>query len=237
MARFSPARQHRQAKLAAKAHAEAAPGGEITGSQYQLMLAQLAEHRRALKHIQSVERKIEAKRSFLPVYDTWVKGALENGTGAQDLVLTTLLIWHIDVGNFDIALDIAAYAVQHALELPDQYERTMGTALIDEFGDAALRGKMSKTEAVGLLTRVMRLTNDLDAPDQARAKLYKAMGYALIGKVGSTDTDLSKVPPTDAKDALQLLQRALDLHDQVGVKKDIERLDRHLKKLGESEAP
>ena len=201
------------------------------------MQAQLAEHRRSLKLIQSVERKIEAKRTFLPVYDAWVDGALASGTGGHDLVLTTVMVWHIDAGNYGRALEIAAYAIRHKLPLPDQYDRNLGTVLIDEIGAAALAGKIPLLDAISVLPRVLDLTQELDAPDQARAKLYKAMGWVLIGKTGPADIDYEAVLRPIAINALKYLQRALDLWDQVGCKKDIERLERRLKKPDEPGAP
>lgn len=38
------------------------------------MLMQLAEHRRRLKQIQSIERKIEVKRQLLPEYAAYIQG-------------------------------------------------------------------------------------------------------------------------------------------------------------------
>lgn len=222
--------QRALARKQALATAAAAPAGsEPQGSAYELMLLQLADHRRSLKSIQSVENKITAKRAFLPLYDAWVDGVLESGRGAQDQVITTVLIWHIDAGNYARAVQVAAYAVRHALAPPDQYERSLGTILIDEFAAAALAGKMTAAEARELLPQVLDVTRELDAPDQARAKLHKAIGYALIDKVGSTDVDLDEVTPKTAAAALVHLQRALSLFEQVGVKKDIERLDRRIK--------
>jgi hypothetical protein len=231
MSRSTPAQRHLQAKLAAMAAASAPAGGQLQGTEYELMLAQLAEHRRSLKDIQSIERKIEAKRAFLPVYDVWVDATLANGNGAQDTVLTTVLVWSIDVGLYTRALQIAMYAVQHGLSMPDQYERNLGTALIDEFSTAALSLKMSREDAMAVLPTVLSLTQDIDAPDQARAKLHKAIGYALINKAGSKDVDLAEIDQNSCRVAMDHLQRALELFEQVGVKKDIERLDRHLKKL------
>lgn len=226
----SPARAHLQAKLAVIANEQASEGGTPQGSAYQLMLGQLAAHRRALKDIQSVERKIEAKRTFILDYDIWVNAALAADSGAQDQVLTTVLIWAIDIGSYARALQIAEYAVRHKLDLPDQYERDLGTALIDEFAQAALSNKLSGEDALEILVAVRALTDPLDAPDQARAKLYKALGYALIGKVNSNDVDLEKADQEKVKQAQPILERALSLFDGVGVKKDIERIDRHLKK-------
>lgn len=229
--RQTPAQRHLQHKLAAIANAAVPAGGELQGSAYELMLVQLAEDRRRLKDIQSIERKIEAKRQFLPNYDAWVDGALTAGNGAQDLILTTVLVWHIDAGNFGRALQIAPYAIAHELPLPDQYDRNLGTVLIDEFGAAALGGKMTNAQAREFLPQVLSGTAALDAPDQARAKLHKAIGYALIGKTGPADVDIDAVPLPEARAALDHLQRALGLFDQVGVKKDIERLERRLKRL------
>lgn len=227
---MTPAQFHRQRKLAAYASANAPAGGPVQGSAYELMLVQLAAHRRNLKDIQSIERKIEAKRQFLPAYDPWVDGALAGGNGAQDVILTTVLVWHIDAGNYRRALEIAPYAVRHGLQMPDQYDRSLGTVLIDEFGVAALSGKMSLDDARELLPQVIDITAALDAPDQARAKLHKALGYALIGKTGPADVEYDATPLPAATAGLKSLQRALDLFDQVGVKKDIERLERRLRK-------
>lgn len=226
----SPARLHLEAKLAAQANISASAEGTPQGSAYELMLAQLAAHRRTLKDIQSVERKIEAKKGFLPDYDNWVDAVLATDSGAQDMVLTTVLIWSIDTGAYERAIELATYAVRHNLDLPDQYERSLGTALIDEFAQAALSNKLTGEAALQILSAVRDLTDPLDAPDQARAKLYKALGYALIGKVNSNDVDLDKVELPRLQQAQPILERALSLFDGVGVKKDIERIDRQLKK-------
>lgn len=176
-----------RAKLRAQARQVAAAdphGGPATSDAHQLLLAQLVEHRRRLKDIQSVERKIEAKRVFLAEYEPWIDGTLAGGTGAQDPIVSTVLVWHIDAGNYVRALEIARYALRHDLALPDQYERSLPVALIDEFAAAFLSGKMPADAARQILPAVAELTADHDAPDQARAKLHKALGYALLDKVG-----------------------------------------------------
>lgn len=225
----TPARRHQQRVLAAQASAAAPHGGQVQGSVHELMLAQLYEHRLRLKSIQSIERKIEAKRVFVPLYDAYIDGALDGGVGAQDIVLTSLMVWHIDIGSFDRALQIGSYALQHQLSLPDQYDRDIATLLIDEFSGAALAGKVPADQALQILSAVAEMTADYDAPDQARAKLHKAIGYALVGKSGPTDIDYSKLDFEPAKEALPHLHRALELFENVGVKKDIERLERRLK--------
>lgn len=234
--RMSPARAHRARVLAAQASASSPAGGEVVGEAYELMQAQLVEHRRQLKGIQSLERKIEAKRAFLPVYKDWVQAAVEEGRGAQDQVLMTVLVWLIDVGQIGDALYVARYAVEHGLSMPDQYDRNLPTVLLDEIGGAALAGKLTVAECIEYLQAVLELTRDADTPDQARAKVHKALGYAYMGRSGASEVDVGTVPVDAAKLALQHCRRALELFDQVGVKKDIERLERRLKTAGELSA-
>lgn len=230
---MTPAQRHLARYKARQAAITAPLGAEPQGSAYELMQAQLIEHRRALKGIQSVERKIEAKRGFLPAYDLWIDEVLEHGRGAQDVVLMTVMVWQIDVGRWQRAVQIAAYALRYKLSLPDQYNRDLATLLIDEFSDAALAGKMVG-EAMVVLPRVKQLTDDLDAPDQARAKLFKALAYGLIGRLNDgAEIDYGKLSIAVAQRALENCKRAYQLFAQVGVKKDIERLERRLKATGE----
>lgn len=226
---LTPAQKHLQRKLAAAASAAAPQGASTAGSAYELLQAQLYEHRRALKGIQSIERKIEAKREFLPAYWPWVDGVLAAGQGAQDLVLTSVFVWAIDVGEYGRALAIAAYILQHGLSLPDQYNRDPATTLIDEVADAALKGKLPADQATAILLNVHALTAPHDVPDQARAKLHKAIGYAFVGRTAASEVDYKDLPLDLAQDALPHLHRALELFAGVGVKKDIERLERRVK--------
>lgn len=229
MARISPAQQHYQRTVAAMAAATAAPGGVVTGNAYDLMCAKLITDRQRLKQIQSIQRKIEVKRELLPEYQSWIDGALSTGTGAQDMVLTTVLVWHIDVGDFERALQIAEYALQHNMKLPDQYNRDTATMLLDEIPDAFIQGSPPQdVDAIAILKRVDQLTTGKDAPDQARAKLYKALGYACIARTGEDNLTPEQLP--FAQEGLQQLQRALELFNGIGVKKDIERLERRIKK-------
>lgn len=210
----SPAQRHYERVSAEQAAASAAPGESLAGaSAYELMLAKLAADRRRLKAIQSIERKIEVKRAeLLPEYVDYVAGALRGGRGAQDDVLTTVMIWRVDAGDFAGALDIARYALAHRMTLPDQYDRPLATAIAEEFAQAALAAfKLGETFDAGQLAEVMTLTSSADMHDQVRAKLHKALGKAL--------------QDSDRAAALDHLRRALQLDERAGVKQDIARLE------------
>lgn len=225
----SPARAHKL-RVLAELSARAAPHGqEVRGSAYELMLRQLAEHKRLLRGIQSIERKIEAKRELLPVYDEYLTGALAGGQGGHDMVLVTLMVWHMDTGSWLRALELARYVIDNGLAMPADYSRTPAVILIDTASTAALDGKLFGDEAVRVLAEVAQLTEGRDAPDQARAKLLKAIGYALIGRTPSNTPDYTTVDETKARAAMAHFARANELFAQVGVKKDMEKLERRLK--------
>lgn len=225
---ITPAMASMRRKQAAAAAEQAQYSGTTTGSAYELMQAQLFQHTRALKAIQSVERKVEAKRGFLADYWPWVDGVLASGQGGEDMVLSTVFVWCIDAGEYDRALDMGAYILQHGLKLPDRYQRDAATTLIDEFADASLKpGGQQNGPSASQLVTVAELTAAHDVPDQARAKLYKALGYAVAGRKDANDK-FEKLGKTDTTQALALLQRALELSTASGVKKDIERLERRL---------
>lgn len=67
-------------------------------SPYEQMLVKLAADRRTLSAIRSKERKADKKRELLPLYLPWVAGVLESGTGAQDDILMTVMLWRLDAG-------------------------------------------------------------------------------------------------------------------------------------------
>ncbi|MEJ2803147.1 phage terminase small subunit [Comamonadaceae bacterium PP-2] len=244
---LSPFQRHRARMLAEQAASASPFGKEVHGSDYQLMQAKLAGDKRTLKQMHSVELKRRTKANVLPEYFPWIDGALAAGQGAQDSVLTTVMVWAIDAGAYALGIQIAAYVLKHKLLLPDQYNRSLATVLVDEFADAYLKGQwnalavqvgqdgaktlvtMDDPQALTTLAAVADLTDAEDVPDQARAKLYKATAYAELGKVQTAESpDLEEFSAERLQAILARLQRALQLDAQSGVKKDIERIERKL---------
>lgn len=225
----SPAKRHFERASAAAA---AAAGPELTmegASVYELHLAKLHHDYLRLKQVQSNEGKAELKRQLLPEYEPYVEGVLAEGKGAQDQVLTTLMVWRIDAGDFKGALDIAAYVIEHQLIMPDRFERTTGTIIAEEIAEAALNAqKAGGSFDLELLLRTEQITAKEDMPDQARAKLRLAIGKAFSALV-TDDT-----PAAEALEPLEKarghLARAIELHSNCGGKKDLERVERLLKK-------
>jgi tetratricopeptide (TPR) repeat protein len=215
----SPARRHFERVSAALAAADAGEA-PMQGEAYELMQAALFEDYRLLKSTQSMERKAEIKREILPKYAEYITGVLEAGQGAQDDVLMRVMLWRIDAGDLAGAIAIAKYATKHGLTPPDQFERGTAAIIAEEVADQALKQLDEEgadtTALLVHLVDVEALTRDADMHDQIRAKLHKALGYACRA-TGQLD------------DAQHQLERALALNDRIGVKKDLERLERERK--------
>jgi hypothetical protein len=206
--------ERRREFVRAKSAAPALAAIHPRATAYELILAKLNSDKRRLKQVQSVERKIAVKRELLPDYEAWVSGVLAGDKGGQDDVVATIMVWRIDVGDIAGALLLADYVLRHGLALPDYYKRTPGTLIAEEIADAALREfSVGRTFDLAVLVRTEELTSDADMPDEVRAKLMKALGLAYEAR-GLFDV------------AAGLLVRAYELNDKVGVKKDIERVQR-----------
>lgn len=219
--RHSPARAHYEHHMAAAQQPEngTQPIDQAAANAYELMLVKLAEDKRRLKDIKSVEKKAELKAQLLPDYLPWITGVLESDTGRQDDVLMTVFVWTIDTANLTLALQIGRYAIAHQLVMPDQYQRDVPSVLAEEIADIALKADDDFRKAnLEVIDQAVSLTDGHDIHDAIRAKLYKALGYALRA--------LDRLV-----DARTVLARALELDTRSGVKKDIERLDTLIKNL------
>lgn len=225
----TPAQAHfMRATAAAETSAAAEDNPLALATGYELMLHKLATDRRRLKEVQSMELKAELKRELLPEYVPYVEGVLAAGTGVQDDVLMTVLIWRIDAGDGRGAMEIARYAIAHQLSLPDQYQRTTSTLIAEEFADAAKRARDGgfPVDATALKD-VLDLTLGQDMPDQVRAKLHKEIGLSLSLSV--SDQPFTPEVMAIGTAALEHMKRAMELNDKVGIKKEIQKLERELK--------
>lgn len=225
---LSPAQRIQARKRAAReAGAMPVAGGLMQqgATRYELYLAQLAQDRLRLKQIQSAQGKAELKRRLLPNYEPYVSGVLSAGRGTADEVLTTLMVWYLDAGDYSGALKVAAYVLRHNLPMPDRFARTTGCLVAEEVAEIALKAqKAGGRFPTEILIETEELTSSHDMPDEARAKLHLALGRAL--ETACEDNfSLEQL-----ERARQHIARAIDLHGSCGGKKDMERVERTLKK-------
>jgi hypothetical protein len=224
------AQRNQLRKRAAREAAAAAPAALMDGATgYEVMLAKLQQDQFRLKQVQSQEGKAKLKTKMLPDYVPYVDGVLSAGQGAQDDVITTLMVWRFDAGDFVGGLQVAEYVLKHGLMMPDRFNRTTGCLVAEEVATAALKTqKTGGSFDLGILTLTDVLTAKQDMPDEARAKLLLAIGResaALVDPEMPMDGDVACL-----ETAKHFLTRAIELHSSCGGKKDLERLERLLKK-------
>lgn len=216
----SLAKKHKQSVIAQSEVAK--PTSEGFGSNYDMLNLKLVEDRRTLHSIQSILGKIAKKSELLPHYDDWINATLSTGTGKSDPLLTTLMLWHIDVGNFERGLDIADYALKHRLTMPDNHQRTLATVVAEEVADTAKRLMQAEQPFdEGQVLRASTMTADQDVPDQVRAKLAK-----IIGEL---------TEEADPATALASYKMALQHDAKSGVKGSIKRLEKLLNQTSDDD--
>lgn len=246
---MSLARRHRERILAAQtvnaaaapvggvAHAPAAaplPAAGATSSPAaraaQQIVLRMTHDLRTLKETRSIDMKIAKKRVMLPEYRAWVEGILaaDNGvgTGLAADVLPTIMVWAIDIADYDYALTLAEFVLRHRVALPKRYERDAATLIVEEIADQAIRAQNGDQRfPADILERTHELTWAADIHDQVRAKLLKAIGVELVANASDMEADPARSELTSGLSALREAQR---LHDRIGVKDKIKRADKML---------
>ncbi|EMW5170543.1 phage terminase small subunit [Klebsiella variicola] len=220
---LTPAQKHFQ-KVMAERHGKTDEQSDTARTAHEQIMHRLRMDQSALKRVQSDQAKAAMKRQLLPHYEGWIEGTLDGDSGRQDEVIVTLMVWAIDAGDYALAARIGRYVVTHGLLMPDRFNRTTATVLVDEICDPILvqvkaDDATDVTPYMAVLDEVADFTSGSDMPDVVRAKLCKVRAFAL--RNGTTDEQTT---------ALELLRQALTLDAGAGVKKEIDRLARVVKK-------
>lgn len=245
----SPFRRHQQLVRAQQSAGAAAPAGvaeappelpadTAAGHEYAGLRVLLHDNLRTLADVASIEARNPLKAEMAKAFADWVEGVLiagETGVAAQDEILVTNLIWAIDYRDFDYALRIAAHVLRFGLVLPERYNRTAACFVAESFAELSLaHAEMISHDH---LLQVLALVDGFDMPDQAKAKLHKAIGRSYARKAEAFDPTADNAPAGGkaayTEQAIEQLQRALALDSNVGVKTDIRMLERQRKALSD----
>lgn len=248
---ISPFRRHQQKIRAlmsgapvADAAATAPPEPKAdteAGQEYAMIRVLLHDDLRKLADVASVEARNPMKADMATAYADWIEGVLlagEQGLASQDEILATNMIWAIDYRDIDYALRLGAHVLKFNLTLPERYNRTAACFIAEDIATVAL--EQHELVTLEQLLQANTLTSVADMPDQARAKLHKAIGRAYERRADAFDPTADNAPAGGkaayAEQGLIHLQRALTLDNNVGVKTDIKRVTHTLKKLAEAAA-
>lgn len=222
------AREHFIKHQTKKAAEDAAEFGEMQQTTlYQEMRMALQGDQGRLKMLKATERKVEMKANLFENYVPYIDGILETRPNVQDDVLATMLVWAVDINNYDYALDIMEYMLQAKINMPDAFERSVATFVYEQVALKQidlLSAEEDEPFNLDVLLKLEQLLhqekkfpeNALDMVDQVKARFLVALGRAELKTInGKTPNDLAL-----AKSAKEHLETAIRLDDRCRGKKD-----------------
>lgn len=224
---LTPAQKHFQQVMAQRrGEAQAEAASSVVRTAHEQVLHQMRMHMAQLSRVQSDQAKAEMKRTMLPDYEGWIDGTLEADSGRQDEVITRLMVWAVDCGDYALALRIGRYVVTHDMAMHDDFKRNAATFLADEICNPVLTLAKTDNDAdlsacIAPLDELADIVAEADMPDEVRAKLSKARGLV---RRASLDAETQG-------QALNLLREAMSLNPNAGVTREIQTLSRRLAKL------
>lgn len=163
-----------------------------------------------LKRMDSITQKAAYKRERIDRYLPWALGQVESGSGAEDRVLSYMLLWSIDTAEAEPFIKIARYMLEHELHPP--FETKLPTFIADN-----TREQIEKISLDHLRT-IVEMIKEEDVNDQAHAKLLRAVGERIEEEAGEAMTLLQK------QEVAHLFKRAVTYYEKIGVAKRLERL-------------
>ena len=243
---FSPALAHRQRTLAAIAAGSETASQALpeidesnpAAAEYRQLLASLHNDVRALSEIQSHDARLPKKAEMLTTYLPWITGALASDPGEpsfQDDIIATAFIWHVDLAQWVEALLLARHMIERGIALPSygNFKRPPAIFLVDRAAEMAK--KDPKLVPLDVLLEISDFTAGHDMRDESRAALLRAIGHAHAAAAETYDPQAASATAGGqaalVEAALTSLNAALRLDAKVGVKKDIEKLERLQRKL------
>lgn len=165
-----------------------------------------------LNAMQSHSKKNELKAEFLPHYLPYIEGVIASGVGVQNDMLLKLMVWALDTHEFDVATNIAEFALLNDMAMPEPFSRSVATVYSEQLASEIVKFDLQIEQS--LLEKAINLTQDYDMPDQVRAKLYRAYGDVL--------------KHDEPKQAIIAYETALRFDEKVGVKTDLANLKKQL---------
>lgn len=192
----------------------------------QQIALRLTHDLRDLKLIKGIDEKVAHKKKQIGEYAPWIEGLLEAdagvGTGLAAEVAPTIMVWHIDIGDYEAALPIGAFLIRHNATMPARYKRDAASVLVEEIADAALKAQAAGEQApIDVLLNVETIVDGIDMHDEIRAKLNKAIGSETLraGEAAPADEAMPLLISAQA-----YLAEAQRLHGRIGVKDRLKRV-------------
>ena len=183
----------------------------------------LFNHMNQLKETKSTQEKIAKKKEWLPEYLGYIDGCLAVSPSAQNTTLVTLMIWAVDAGEYELAVRIAEYAILNDMVMPEGHARGIAEFVTEQCAIDFCDDTDLAIAHAELIKKIIELGVGEQMVDQARAKIFRALGDAL-----------KDAQPIEAQNAYK---NALRLDSKVGCKKDLTALEKLLTKQTTESSP
>ena len=172
---------------------------------------------KGMASIRSRLMRVSKKRHTLERYQEWLDSSIhrQGWEGREITMFVWLLLWTIDVGEWQRGLYLARFALAAGMSSPKDFSRNLAETVCEEIAGGILKAD-KVVEYAGVLDDLAVLVEGCDMVDQITAKLHKARGIACLSD--------------DPEKARGLFEQALALDPDAGVK-------RYLKALGKTNAP
>lgn len=197
----SPAQRHKQNIIAQQAVTEETPE---QATAYELLLAMLGQHKRALKEHKSVPIRNQLKAELMTEWHEYIDELTTKGNGSPNAIAGQLMVWCIDIADYERAISLGRYMLAHNIGMPEHFERDTEDAFAEEMATAWI-GTEEPTITLDELLEVEELVEDFELFDPVSAKLHRAIGEAYAQQ-GETNK------------AVNYLEIAIKYNPQVGCK-------------------
>ena len=212
------------ASLAASLAVDPAAGADTTVvSPTANIELRLFNHMNELKETKSIQEKIAKKKAWLPEYHGYIEGSLAVSPSNQNNTLITLMIWAIDAGEYDLGTRIAEYAILNDMVMVEGYSRGIAEFVTEQSASDFIDDADLAVANASIIQRIIDLGVGEQMVDEARAKIFRALGDAL--------KDAQPV------EALNAYKNALRLNSKVGCKKELTALEKLLNKQTTESSP
>jgi hypothetical protein len=193
-----------------------------------LMMAKLVEDMRQLSAIKSLEGKLARKAVLIDGYRDWIAGLTADPeklpSGQRNDLLTTITLWALDIGDYQLGIPLAQIVIDRAIPLPDRFTRTAAAVILETVAESALiAARDDKPFDSTALLLALDMTEGADMHDVIRAKAHRAAAE-LTERAADND-------PEGLRAAAAQAQRALELDQKSGAKTLLRDINRKLEKL------
>lgn len=180
-----------------------------------------------LKGFDATAYKIAYKKERIKHYLPWVLGLMEGDSGSEDKILQYMLVWAIDIGDIAHFLQIATYMEKHQLQPP--FETKLPTFVSDNARDNIAALSIEDAE------NIAKFLDGKDVHQTSHATFLRLLGEKLLD--GKEIDDLTANDLVMVEKVSEYWHEAVKLKADIGIKKQLEKLDKKVIELKFKEIP